>query len=267
MSVCLLSVRRAAVAWAAVCLIGCQADRPSQNAIAAFTDKRQDHRSQPFLPRVDNAAEVVTLPTWDDKPVRDRAGLSRSYAEWMAEAGRVPEARTAYEQCLQENPEDAAAHLGLAKVDAAAGNAADAEAGFRKARQLAPGDAAVSAAWGAFELSRGRLDDADRLLSAAAAANPSDSATRHRLGILRARQGRTEEARRLFVGTVGPAGAAYSLGLLHKADRPQLAAAEFRRALQLRPGMEDARRELTGLSGIATRDAGLPAIRPVSHDR
>lgn len=237
--------------------VGCSAAKPARPDSLAARDAFREGREKPSLfDRLKPKAEQTHLPVWEDRPVADEATLKVAYADYMAGSGNPDAARRSYAEALKIDAEHAGGRLGLARLEAAEGNGEAAGALFAAAARSAPNDAATHAARGEFELSRGRLDEAAGALARAVQLNPEDSASKHRLGIARARQGRVEEARRLFVATVGPAGAAYSLGVVLKDARPDLARAEFARALELRPGMDRAARELAAMGG------GLPTIVP-----
>ena len=244
---------------------GCVKDRATSRSAELRRSLRPD-RSESFLSRISRAkVEAVDVPVWEDRAVKDPASLKVAYGDWMVSTGQSDEARAAFAEAMTLDATNTAAIVGMARVEASEGNVRAAGELLDEAGRVSPNDAAVMAARGEFALTHGSLDDAATLLERAAELDPSDSDSRHRLGIVRVRQGRIEEARALFVGTVGPAGASYSIGKLLRQTRPQLAAAEFRRALELEPGMTPALQELAKLGGRP--GSGMPQIIPASHDR
>ena len=247
-------------------LMGCASkpQRPSVAKAAAFEKAIDDSRPRESLlsrlgrPKVD----AVDVPTWEDTPVKDPVALKLAYAKWMASSGNLPEAQECYEAVLEQDPDNAEALLGLAKIEAESGQMAAATKRFERVAEVAPNSIEGLTARGEFALMQGRVDEAADLLAMAVQQRPQDSGLKHRLAIARGRQGRIEEARRLFVATVGPAEAAYNVGLILRESNPQQAAAEFQTALTLKPSLVNARQQLAALQ---TGRVTMPAIQPASH--
>lgn len=266
-------LNRTAALLACLLAVGCatKPQRPSVAKAEAFRKAVEDSRpKESFFARLNRPrVESVSVPAWEDTPVRDPARMKLAYAKWMASSGNAAAAAENFEAVLAAEPDNVEALLGLAKIEADSGRAEAAAARFRRIGEVAPDSAEALAARGEFALMQGRPAEAASLLSQALQRRPRDTAVKHRLGLAMARQGRTEEARQLFVATVGPAEAAYQIGLLLKPTRPQAAAAEFRKALALKPTLAEARRELLamGAAPAAAPPAGvsMPNIRPASH--
>jgi protein O-mannosyl-transferase len=119
-------------------------------------------------------------------------------ANALADAGRFPEARTAYGQCLQLNPNYGPAHHNLGLVAQTQGKPAEAIAEFRAALALDP--AYESACFNLANLlaEAGQGEEAITNYLAAERLNPKRAESYNGLGICYAMQGKMGEAERQF---------------------------------------------------------------------
>ena len=98
-------------------------------------------------------------------------------ARTAAAAGRLDEARVAYERAIKASPESAFLHRELGTVEQKRGNPEAALARFRRAVELDPSDAASLADIGALLDARGDFEGALDALRRAAAIDPSPALT------------------------------------------------------------------------------------------
>ncbi len=183
----------------------------------------------------------------------------------LARQGRVDEAIGSLRRALDNNPNLEAAHINLGIALAGRGNVQEAMAHFRTALEIRPGDPAAYYNLGSGWASLGRIDEAIASFRKAVEADPDHYDAQIRLGIALARKDPDEavahfrEAQRIRPGNPT---ACYDLGIaLAALGRIDDAAAELRKALEIRPDFADARRELQSLSRAGRRGAGSATRR------
>jgi len=156
-------------------------------------------------------------------------------------AGRLDEARTAYERALELEPDRAAAHGGLAAVLLRLGDTERAGTHFRRAAALAPEAADAHNNLANFLVHQGARAEAIEHYRRAIALDPTLAEAQYNLGALLRDGGRSAEAephlRRSIALAPRHAAAWHTLGLvMQDLDRPDDALGFHERALELRPG-------------------------------
>ena len=124
------------------------------------------------------------------------------FAQAYEAQGRVPEAITAYEAAIKEQPGDGRLLNNLANAYRATGRPDRAIELLRRAVAAEPGLAAPHKNLGTLLAQSGLLDAARGELERARAIDPTDVATLATLGAIHAEQGRREEARRAFAAAL-----------------------------------------------------------------
>ncbi|HXH06802.1 MAG TPA: tetratricopeptide repeat protein [Vicinamibacterales bacterium] len=112
----------------------------------------------------------------------------------LAEAGRLEEARAAFERAAAADPSSAQAHLNLLILHAKRGDAAAAERHYRAAVALQPGLADAHYNYGVLLAGLGRTDEAAETFRRALDSNPYHAGAHNNLGLLLERRGQLVEA-------------------------------------------------------------------------
>lgn len=131
------------------------------DALAAFEAALA---ADPTLTDLQSRIEVLRVRALQDSIARARAAST---------AGRLDEARTAYQQALAASPESAFLHRGLAEVERKAGDTARALEHYRRAAALDPSDAQSLAAIGEILETQGDPEAALGVYEEALAIDPS----------------------------------------------------------------------------------------------
>jgi len=154
----------------------------------------------------------------------------------------------------------ATAHRKLAVVLDRLGRFAESDVHYKAALKLAPGDPKVWNNAGYSLYVQGRWAEAERTLRTARRLAPDDSKVATNFGLALAASGKRDEALEVLTRAGGPAAAHANLGyVLAATDRPAEAAAEFRQALALQPGLPDAAEALAKLGSNASASTAAPA--------
>lgn len=131
-----------------------------------------------------------------------RTEMRRRLADILSEGGEPDAAASEYRRCLSENPQDAAATVGLAKILFRQGDAPAAEDVLRPVLERHSGQPSdLMEAWslaGEIALAQGRYEDAARHLERAAEFQPYDTKVRYSLAKALGALGRVEEAQGHF---------------------------------------------------------------------
>jgi tetratricopeptide (TPR) repeat protein len=169
-------------------------------------------------------------------------------ANAMLERGATDEAITRLETSLRAIPRSADAHNNLGIALAAKGRSGDAARQFQAALQVDPNSAIAHRNLGDLLASEGDRAAAIEHLRRAVQIDPSDGASHYDLGSVLLEAGAFEEAAKEFraaVERLPSAEALNNLGIaLASQGKLDEAIEQFRRALRLRPGFQDAERNL-----------------------
>lgn len=167
-----------------------------------------DHGAEPVAPEPMSAEPPRGAESVSSTAVGKPAALSAEH--WFhlgceLENTSVPEARRAYMQALELDPDFGDAHLNLGRLDHEAEELGKAEAHYREAVRCAPEDATCHFNLGVLLEDRGRPDEAIHAYEQAIARDPDTADAHYNLGLLlEARHRRPEamrhlmEARRLY---------------------------------------------------------------------
>ena len=188
-------------------------------------------------------------------------GVQADTALALIKAGRPLEAVAHYERAIELAPDFAEARIGYGQLLRNLDRIDESIVQLRVAVTLAPGIAWARCQLGIALLVSGRLHEAIPELTEAARLDPTLIPARYFLGDALAESGRGEEAiiHLEAVAALSPQPAAELfnyLGVLYaQTDRPAEAVARFRRALEIEPGHERARDNLTAVE-LRLREAG-----------
>jgi tetratricopeptide (TPR) repeat protein len=236
---------------------------PSRDVAAEFRDAI---RLRPDFAEAHNHLGLVLIQTGEDEAgiasFREAVRISPDYAEAHANLGAALTPTNAeaaireLEKAVALAPASASAQFNLAVAYGASGTPGHAKEiqQLRKVIQLAPAFARAHLALGKALLRDGKVSDAVAALQEATRIEPKSGEARYQLGLALARAGRQEEAtaelqrgRDLVAADDRNQRAALDVAegraALEKGELEE-AAAKFRRAIQLRPDLSDARRYL-----------------------
>jgi tetratricopeptide (TPR) repeat protein len=236
---------------------------PSRDVVAEFRDAI---RLRPDFAEAHNHLGLVLIQTGEDEAgiasFREAVRISPDYAEAHANLGAALTPTNAeaaireLEKAVALAPASASAQFNLAVAYGASGTPGYLKEiqQLRKVIQLAPAFARAHLALGKALLRDGKVSDAVAALQEATRIEPKSGEARYQLGLALARAGRQEEAtaelqkgRDLVAADDRNQRAALDVSegraALEKGELEE-AAAKFRRAIQLRPDLPDARRYL-----------------------
>lgn len=181
---------------------------------------------------------LSSVPNW-------HTGLGES----LLAAGRLPEARAAYELAWKIDPQFLAAHIGLGVIAFAEGRLPAAEKHFQDALQLDPQSPEANNNLGRLLDAQGRTQAALEAFRKAVAAKPEFAEAHNNLGVALSRQGMQQEALEAYREAVriqpGFAGAHYNLGGTYaRLGRIGEAEGHYRAAILAQPGFASAHYDL-----------------------
>lgn len=191
------------------------------------------------------------------------------FARWREDMGDLAEAKQQYQNILTDNPENADARLGIARVEFATGRVAEAVDILMATARLHPDRADVWVELGRMQSEREQWGQAVQSLTKAIELEPSSQSARYQLGLALARSDRLDEARPHLVASVGESASLYNIGyVLYEADRFAEAEHWFRLALDSHPDQRT--KALAGqmLAKLSKDDPGMTAVaqqRPPSR--
>jgi Flp pilus assembly protein TadD len=173
----------------------------------------------------------------------------------LFQTGRIPEAKTQFEQALQINPNDADARTNLGSSLFQLGRMPEAMAQFEQALQLNPNDAETHNNLGQALLQLDRGTEAVVQFKAAIQIKPDFAEAYFNLGNVLVQSSQLPEAMEQYeqASRIKPdyAEAHNNLGVaLLRAGRPSEAAEQFKQALQIRPDYTDAQNNLSRLQAL-----------------
>lgn len=213
----------------------------------------------------------------DDKPKRqpktDTLVKWAQFKEGEAEKSKDPEAqvklrdtaRESYQKVLQSEPNNLAAHQGLARVYVKLGDHTRAIEAYDKALKIHPKEISL---WHDLAMAHNRQknwDNGIRCLNKALEIDPESRACAQTLGLTLARAGRIDESVQVLSKSYGPAHAHYTVGrmLLHM-QQPDRAKQHLEDALRANPTMTNAQDLLASISAPAP-DANRPTHLPATN--
>jgi len=184
------------------------------------------------------------------------------YAQTLFRAGRMKEARGAFDRVIAFDPIRSSTHLSVAKLERLAGRVDAARRHAEIAAQQDPGGAFEFLA--ELELNLGRVDDAARAATRSIAADPSRPMSHYTLGVAAAQKGDLQKAEQHFREAVARsasdsdrvyANLHASLGdCLARLGREAEGEAEFRKEIELIPSSRSGRVGLAMLLRSQARD-------------
>jgi tetratricopeptide (TPR) repeat protein len=206
--------------------------------------------------------KAETLVKYGDFKAREATAANYTDAQRQA---LVDEARKSYQEALKLDRKSVAAHLGLARLNAATDQYPKAVAAYQKAVDVAPKDAS---AWYALGLCHNHMQHWDKALTAVAKASQLDPENRtyaNAQAVLLARAGRLKESLDCFGRVNGPAMANYMLGCtLRRLNQPELSRQCLETALQKNPQLAQAQAVLAEMTAEQA-PAAQPAVRTVGY--
>jgi tetratricopeptide (TPR) repeat protein len=220
--------------------------------------------------------KIKDLPKRKPQP-ETCVALGRLAEEAANQPGRPPadqqqlreQARKAYQQALDLEPNHVPALAALARLYATAGDYGRAVPAYRKAVKVQPKDAALWYDLGMCHARHKQWEPALVNLRAAVELDPENRQYGNALGFCLARAGCYEESLACFRRSVGEAGAHYNLArMLHHVNQEELSKQHLRLALQAKPDLAPAEQLLAELEGRAAgfdRPAGETAIEQVAE--
>lgn len=120
----------------------------------------------------------------------------------MVKRGNFSEAAEIYQRCIEFNPVDGRAWLGLARIYQKRGFPLEAEKCFKDGLYYNPKNPFLLQSWAVMLEKQGKVVQATKLLRTSVIANPKHSASWVALGQINQRKGRIEEARYCFRSAV-----------------------------------------------------------------
>ncbi len=200
------------------------------------------------------------------RKVKDPVKLKLSYAQWMEEMGRLPEASAHYNEVLKDDPKCIDALLGSARMHERAGQMQTAEEQIQQALKIEPSSPDARHALGRCYAAQKRFSEAINQFRQSTAAAPTNAQCHYDLAVALAQTGQTSEALASFNRCLEPAASHFNLGIIFK-EQGQLpqAAEQFQQALGIDPNLaqarvmaEQVRRQSEGAAAVANA-SGLPA--------
>lgn len=192
--------------------------------------------------------EAVMEQEWDiqqgvttsvkPQPVEANLDLASYHArQAMVKRGNFTEAAEIYQRCIEYNPVDGRAWLGLARIYQKRGFPIEAEKCYKDGLYYNPKNPFLLQSWAVMLEKQGKMAQAMKLLRTSVISNPKHSASWVALGQINVRKGRIDEARYCFRSAVEGDGKSYvalqAWGVLEsKHGRLNDARALFKRALQ-----------------------------------
>ena len=199
-------------------------------------------------------------PALDDSGIdpKDRLFEYKRYllAGHLARIGKAEEAAAEFATIVADDPRNVPALIDLARTDVGLHHYLDATNQLKAALALAPQSVEAEELLGDIWLTVGQTGSATAEFERLLAYAPQDYEAHFGLGLIAARRGQSAEAaaqfRRALAADSHSAEAHYQLGLVLETQKQRAAAAnEFKAALNNDPGFQNARRELSKLSGPA----------------
>ncbi len=239
--------------------LGCAHDtaitvKPSQQVSAA------EIRKEPDLPkRQPKAATCVAYAVFSERSAAD-GRCSPADQERLRD-----QARRAYQQALQIEPNDLPALTGLARLYVTLEDHERAVATYQKAIQAYPKDASLWHELGMCQARHKEWDPASQNLRQAVELDPENRVYSHSLGFCLARAGRYDESFVTFAKLDGEANAHYSLArMLHHLNQDDLSRQHLQLALAIKPDMMPAQQLLESLASPVMETPKL--IVPASYE-
>ena len=191
--------------------VGCQADGSFKNPFSRAEHSTADTRdSKMKLPEF-KRRKTDELKTLDrEKPLIASEQLDRLLQEGQTslQQRELEKAKTAYEEVLEYEPENATAHHGLAMTADLEEKYADAELHYKKALHVRPRDANLLSDIGYSYILQNRYDEAARYLNQAIEVNPQHEYAHLNLALLDLKQGKKAAAEQRLVQLYGQGGQA-----------------------------------------------------------
>ena len=221
---------------------------------------------------VNKVTEALTppppIPAGDDPTQLSRKAkptpeLYASVARYYEQSGNPAMADRTYQQALSLWPKSLATELNYARFKVRQGSSQEALQLYLNTAKEHPQEAAVFNDLGLFLARTGKSEDAVRALERAVQLQPKRPIYRNNFATLLVDMDRPDQAMSQLRAVYGEAEACYKLGyLLQYKGRSKDAAAHFARAIQLNPGMTEARVWLQHLEGNSLPPAQM-ARRPM----
>ncbi len=212
-------------------------------------------------------------PVAEDDPlslstkVRSKANTYAAVARLYEQSGRLSEAADSYQKALDDNRNNLAALLGLARVKSRLDKHKEALALYRRALKTHPDNASVYNNMGAYYGSRGMFEQAVKALEQAARLQPRQANYRANIAVVLVHLQRYDEAYSHLRAVHGEAASYYNIGFLLKGEGElQAAGHHFQMALNTDPSMKRARYWLNRVEGQLAQTG--PALnQPVQRPR
>ncbi len=210
-------------------------------------------------------------PTSENDPlslstkVRSKANTYAAVARLYEQSGRLSEAVDSYQKALDDNPNNLAAMLGLARVKSRLDKHEEALALYLRALKAHPDNASVYNNMGAYYGSRGMFAEAVKALEQAVRLQPRQANYRANVAVVLVHLHRFDEAFNHLRAVNDEAVSYYNMGFLLKGEGElQAAGHHFQMALKANPAMRHARYWLSRVEGQLAQNAP-PVNRPVER--
>lgn len=227
------------------CLAGCSTPN-------FFTKKGKNDNADTSLAQQKQDKAVKQLKN----PVR----FHLAYAKWQEGVGQLGEARQSYQIVLDQEPNNTAAKLGMARIAFQTGQLSDAERRFQEVLDRSTNKPEVLDEVAQFYAEQKQWDQAVGLLSRAVQLEPENTNYHYHLGVALAHGGDLRRAYDELSFVMGEAETYYNMGyILYKQGKVDDAEQHLARALQIKPDLVQARNLIDEMH--------LAAGRPVQNNR
>lgn len=195
--------------------------------------------------------KALTCVRWGDL----LAVTAETIPEGSEKNKKIEQARLAYEQALEIDPNNQDAYLGLARLFETFGRPEEAQTTYQRAVKQLPREAAIWYQYGMFANRRRDFDSGVAYLRQAASLEPTNATYANFLGWSLARAGRSDESLAQFKQTVGEARAYYNLAKMCLHQHQEALCREYlQAALRVDPSLKDAEQLIAQLDAPAKPD-------------
>jgi len=183
-----------------------------------------------------------------------------TFPEGPEQSKNYNQARLAYEQALEIDPNCLEAYVGLARLYEKSGKLDDAQAAYQKAVKQLPREPQLWFEYGMFANRRRDFDSGVAYLRQASSLEPTNATYSNFLGWSLARAGRSDESLAQFKQTVGEARAYYNLAKMCLHQHQEALCREYlHAALKVDPSLADAEQLIAQLDAPAKVEEPPPS--------